>query len=39
MPAINLRKKLYDELVRRGKDPIEVVNGLVEKYLYEEGIK
>ena len=35
MPAINLRKKLYDELVRRGKDPIKVANDLVEMYLEE----
>jgi len=36
MPAINLRKKLYDELVRRGKDPIKVANDLVERYLEEK---
>jgi len=33
MPAINLKKKHYDELVRRGYDPAEVVNALTGAFL------
>lgn len=33
MPAINIRKKFYDQIVRLGKDPTEFVNDLVGKEL------
>ena len=33
MPAINIRKRLYDHIVRLGKDPTEFVNNIVEKEL------
>lgn len=36
MPALNLRKNLYDELVRLDDDPVEVVNSLTEQYLRDE---
>ena len=35
MPPLNLRRKFYDELIRRGIDPVKIVNDLVEKYLKE----
>jgi len=38
MANIYLKRELYDELVRRGLDPKEVVNDLVEKHL-KEGSK
>lgn len=36
MPSINLRRALYDEVVRQGEDPAEVANETVAKYLQEE---
>jgi len=30
MPALNLRKSIYDELVRRGFDPAVFMNGATE---------
>lgn len=36
MPALNLRKSLYDELVRHDEDPGDVINRLTEQYLKEE---
>jgi len=35
MPALNLKKALYDELIRRGEEPTKFVNELVEKRLKE----
>lgn len=35
MPALNLKKELYDELIRRGIDPTKFMNELVEKKLRE----
>lgn len=35
MPAINLRKALYDELIMLGLKPTEVVNERIEKYIEE----
>ena len=35
MPALNLKKVLYDELIRRGIDPTKFMNELVEKKLRE----
>lgn len=37
MANIYLRKELYDRLVRRGFNPTEYVNELVEKALKEGG--
>ena len=31
MPAVNLKKVLYDELIRMGKNPTKFVNELVQK--------
>lgn len=36
MPSINLRKNLYDELVRIGEDPTEAANEATTKYLEDE---
>lgn len=33
MPAINLRKAFYDELVRQGDDPVAAANEAVEEYI------
>jgi len=33
MPMVYLKKELYDELVKLGKDPAKFVNELVEKKL------
>ena len=35
MPALNLKKAFYDELIRLGKDPTKFVNELVSKKLNE----
>ena len=35
MPALNLKKELYDELIRRGIDPTTFVNEIVEKHIKE----
>lgn len=35
MPALNLRKALYDEIIRKGEDPTKLLNELVEKHLKE----
>lgn len=35
MPALNLRKVLYDELIRLGINPTKFVNDLVEEKLKE----
>ena len=37
MPAVNLIKKLYDELIRRDIDPTEYVNHLVEHDLHRKN--
>lgn len=29
MPSINLKKTLYDELIRRGEDPTRFINRVV----------
>ena len=36
MPTLNLRKPLYDALIRNGEDPTEVTNEAVEAYLRDE---
>jgi len=36
MPSINLRKDLYDELVKRGYDPVLVANTATQRYLDEK---
>lgn len=36
MPALNLKKELYDELIRRGIDPTKFVNEIVEKHIKDE---
>lgn len=36
MPSVNLRKPLYDELVRQGDEPKDAVNEAVEQYLNDE---
>ena len=39
MPAVNLRKRYYDVLVRHDKVPKDVVDDLVGKYLAEEMLQ
>lgn len=36
MPPTNLRKALYDELIRRNEDPTKVVNESVAGYIRDE---
>lgn len=36
MPSLNLRKPLYDALIRNDEDPTEVVNASVAEYLRDE---
>lgn len=36
MPSINLKKPLYDELVRHDEDPADIANELTADYLREE---
>lgn len=36
MPSVNLRKPIYDELVRQDEDPVETMNRVMTNYLKEE---
>jgi hypothetical protein len=38
MPTIYLRKDLYDAIIKRGEEPTNFVNRVVEKALKEEKI-
>jgi len=37
MPAIYLRRDLYDEILKRGSEPSSFVNRLVEEALWKRG--
>ena len=37
MPAINVRKELYDSIIRIGEDPTIFVNSAVKEKLESEG--
>jgi hypothetical protein len=36
VPTLNLRKPLYDEIIRHNDDPTEVVNESVAKHIQDE---
>lgn len=36
MPSINLRKPVYDELIRQDKEPVEYVNRVMADHISEE---
>ena len=37
MPTIYLRKDIYDEIIKRGKDPTRFVNSVTEGALKKNG--